>query len=159
MNTISLILRKHLVIFFIALGLSLSLVICIEYDCAGSEMFPTYYGSPFVFKQNSLGSSMQFFYSISGVILNLIIWYVLIYCLNMIINKIIEATNNSKLSIIIYKFSIVFLLLFSSLILLMTWLEIGSGFDKNSNYWYWNLNKEANDWGMVCKGKWRFFVF
>jgi hypothetical protein len=42
---------------------------------------------------------------------------------------------------------------------LITWLEIGSGFDKNFNYWYWNLNKEANDWGMVCKGKWRFFIF
>ena len=37
--------------------------------------------------------------------------------------------------------------------------EIGSGFDKNFNYWYWNLNKEANDWGMVCEGKWRFFIF
>jgi hypothetical protein len=152
-------LKRYLIIFFIALGLSLSLVISIEYDCSGTEMFPTYYGSPFVFKQNSLGSSMQFYYSISGIILNLIIWYVLVYCLNMIINKIIEATHNSKLSIIIYKFSIVFLLLFSSLILLMTCLEIGDGFDKNANYWYWNLNKEANDWGMVCKGKWRFFVF
>ncbi len=152
-------LKKHLVIFFIALGLSLSLVICIEYDCTGTEMFPTYYGSPFVFKKTSLGSSMQFFYSIFGIILNLIIWYILVYCLNMIINKLIEATHFSKLSIIIYKISIVFFLLFSFLIILMTWLEIGSGFGKNFNYWIWNLNKDANDWGMICDGKWRFFIF
>lgn len=86
MKTMTFKLKKHLVIFFIALGLSLSLVICIEYDCTGTEMFPTYYGSPFVFKKTSLGSSMQFFYSIFGIILNLIIWYILVYCLNMIIN-------------------------------------------------------------------------
>ena len=122
-------------------------------------MFPTYYGSPFVFKKTSLGSSMQFFYSISGIILNLIIWYILVYCINLIVNKIIEALHLNKLSIIIYKISIVFFLLFSFLIILMTWLEIGSGFGKNFNYWFWNLNKEANDWGMVCDGKWRFFVF
>ena len=29
-------------------------------------MFPTYYGSPFVFKDKSLGSSMEYYYSISG---------------------------------------------------------------------------------------------
>jgi hypothetical protein len=159
MKIMTLKLKKHLVIFFIALGLSLSLVICIEYDCTGTEMFPTYYGSPFVFKKTSLGSSMQFFYSIFGIILNLIIWYILVYCLNMIINKLIEATHFSKLSIIIYKISIVFFLLFSFLIILMTWLEIGSGFGKNFNYWIWNLNKDANDWGMICDGKWRFFIF
>jgi hypothetical protein len=159
MKTMTFKLKKHLVIFFIALGLSLSLVICIEYDCTGTEMFPTYYGSPFVFKKTSLGSSMQFFYSIFGIILNLIIWYILVYCLNMIINKLIEATHFSKLSIIIYKISIVFFLLFSFLIILMTWLEIGSGFGKNFNYWIWNLNKDANDWGMICDGKWRFFIF
>jgi hypothetical protein len=77
----------------------------------------------------------------------------------MIINKLIEATHFSKLSIIIYKISIVFFLLFSFLIILMTWLEIGSGFGKNFNYWIWNLNKDANDWGMICDGKWRFFIF
>jgi hypothetical protein len=159
MKKLPLYIKKHLVIFFIALGMSLSLVIGIEYDCIGSEMFPTYYGSPFVFKRTSLGSSMQFFYSISGIILNLIIWYILVYCFNLIVSKIIEALHYNKFSIIIYKILIVFFLLFSLLIILMNWLEIGSGFDKNFNYWYWNLNKEANDWGLICDGKWRFFIF
>lgn len=159
MNIMSLKLKEYLIVFFIALGMSLSLVVCIEYDCVGTEMFPTYYGSPFVFKKNSLGSSMQFFYNISGLILNLVLWYVFVIFINKLIKKLIKITHYNKLIIIIYKISIAFFLLFSFLSILITWLEIGSGFDKNFNYWYWNLNKEANDWGMVCKGKWRFFIF
>lgn len=159
MNIMSIKLKEYLVVFFIALGMSLSLIVCIEYDCVGTEMFPTYYGSPFVFKKTSLGSSMQFFYSIYGIILNLFIWYILVYCFNLIANKIIEAMHYNILSIIIYKILIIFFLIFSFLSILIAWLEIGNGFDKNFNYWYWNLNKEANDWGMVCDGKWRFFIF
>ena len=55
---------KFLIIPYVALGLVFSLVFGIEYDCVGKEMFPTYYGNPFVFKQKSLGSSMEYYFSI-----------------------------------------------------------------------------------------------
>ena len=52
---------KFVLIPYIALGFILSLVLGIEYNCDGQEMFPTYYSSPFIFKQTSLGSSMEEF--------------------------------------------------------------------------------------------------
>ena len=27
---------------------------------------------------------------------------------------------------------------------------IGHGFGEGQNYWYWNMDKEAKDWGMAC---------
>ena len=30
---------------------------------------------------------------------------------------------------------------------------LGRGFKEGLNYWYWNTDKEAKDWGMTCKGK------
>ena len=59
---------KYLIIPYIALGLVLSLAIGIEYNCEGHEMFPIYYGCPFVFMKKSLGSSMEYYYSISGLL-------------------------------------------------------------------------------------------
>lgn len=41
---------KFIILPYIALGFVLSLVIGIEYKCVGTEMFPDFYGSPFVFK-------------------------------------------------------------------------------------------------------------
>jgi hypothetical protein len=32
-------------------------------------------------------------------------------------------------------------------------LMIGRGFDKGLNYWYSNMDKEAKDWRMTCKGE------
>ena len=67
----------YAIIPYVALGLILSLTIGIEYNCEGQEMFPTYYGSPFAFKQKSLGSSMEYFYSIAGLILNVFVFFLL----------------------------------------------------------------------------------
>ena len=67
---------KYFIIPFIALGLSLSMVYGVEYECEGSEPFSIYYGSPFLFKKSSLGSSMEYFYSISGLLLNVLVWSV-----------------------------------------------------------------------------------
>ena len=50
------------------------MVIGFEYGSDYDDLLPTYYASPFIFKQNSLASSMEYFYSISGLALNSIIW-------------------------------------------------------------------------------------
>jgi hypothetical protein len=149
---------KYLIIIFIALGLTFSLIFGIEYSCTGQEMFPIYYGSPFVFKQKSLGSSMEYYYSISGLLLNVIIWSSVILIIRYGINKLIKRTLNNKIVIIIYKISVGLLIIFSLANTSIAYLGMGRGFDKNLNYWYWNFNKEAKDWGMTCEGEWKVCI-
>ena len=140
---------KFIIIIYIALGFVLSLVIGLEYNCIGQEMFPTDYGSPFVFKQKSLGSSMEYFYSISGLILSILAWSIVLY----FINKGIETINKSKIFKLGYKLVIGLLVVFTTLNIIMDSAMIGNGFDNNLNYWYWDMDKEAEDWGMTCEGE------
>ena len=138
---------KYLIIPYIALGLVLSLVVGIEYNCEGPEMFPTYYGSPFVFKQKSLGSSMEYFYSISGLILNVLIWSFVLF----FIDKAIQRISKKKTINILYKVVIGIMIAFTTLNLAMDSVMIGRGFNEDLNYWYWNIDKEAKNWGVTCE--------
>lgn len=140
---------KYVIIPFIALGFVLSLVVGIEYQCEGSEMFPTYYGSPFVFKKTSLGSSMEYLYSVFGLVLNVFVWSVLLFFLDKGFKKIIKV----KVFKITYKVIVGLCVVFSILNIAMDLITIGIGFDQNLNYWYWDVDKEAKDWGMICKGQ------
>jgi len=150
---------KYAIVPFIALGLTLSLIFGIEYNCEGTEAFPTYYGSPFVFKKESLGSSMEYFFNISGLFLNVLIWSFLLFVFHHLISKLIKKFSESKIIIVAYKVLIVVLIIFSGLNILITQVMIGRGFDKGLNYWYWDINKEAKDWGMTCSGEWKSEIF
>jgi hypothetical protein len=150
-------LTKYLTIPFIAIGIVLSLVFGIEYNCQGEEMFPKYYGSPFVFKQKSLGSSMEYFYSMSGLIIIIVIWSILITLIRFAILKLIKRTGENKIFKIIYKGLVIFLIGFTTLIIAIDSVMTGRGFEKGYNYWYMDLDKEAKDWGMKCDGEWIMF--
>ncbi len=140
---------KFVIISYVALGLVLSGAIGIEYNCAGIEIFPTYYGSPFVFKQNSLGSSMEHFYSISGLFLNTLTWSLVLY----FIHNRIKRIKRTKSFIIGFKVIIGLLIAFSTLQIAMDSIMIGRGFDQNLNYWYWDIDQAAEDWGVTCEGE------
>ena len=148
---------KYVIIPYIALGLVLSLTIGIEYNCVGQEMFPEYYGSPFVFKQKSLGSSMEYFYSISGLILNIAVWSILIILIRLVILKLIKKIGENKIISKIYKGVVVVLIGFTTLNIAIDSIMIGRGFEKGLNYWNMDLDKEAKDWGMECEGEWIMF--
>lgn len=120
----------------------------IEYNCLGGEMFPTYYGSPFVFKQSSLGSSLEYFYNLSGLILNILVWS----CFLFLIDKGIKKLYNTKGLKIAYKAFIGLLVIFSTMNVVIDSIMIGQGFDNNSNFWYWDMDKEAKEWGVNCVG-------
>lgn len=144
---------KYAIIPYIALGLVLSLFICIEYRCEGQEIFPIYYGSPFIFKQASIGSSIEYFYSISGLILNILVWSFLLFTIDKAMQIIIKQINSPKWICNSYKIIIGFMIAFTTLNITIGSIMIGRGFDKHLNYWYWDINKEAKTWGVTCKGK------
>lgn len=149
---------KYILIPYIALGLVLSMAIGLKYDCTGEELFPTYSGSPFVFKQKSLVTSMQYFYSISGLVLNTLVWSGLLFLLRLgVLRALVKSRNNLVLKII-YKVVVGILVVFSSLNIAVEKIVVGPGFDKGVNYWYFDMEEEAEKWGMECKGEWVFFT-
>ena len=122
---------KFLLIPFIALGLVLSLALGVKYNCDGQEMFPTYYGSPFIFKQKSLATSMEYFYSVSGLILNILTWSIILF----LVDKGIKRINQNRIFKIGYKIVIGLLIAFSTLNMAIDAIMIGHGFNENLNYW------------------------
>lgn len=143
---------KYIVTPYIAFGLVLSMAIGIEYNCTGQEMFPTYYGSPFVFKQKSLGSSMEYYYSISGLVLNILTWSFVLTIIDITIKRLKRKVKRNWVNIS-YKAIIGVFVLFTTLNIAMGYVMIGRGFKEGLNYWYWNLDKEAKDWGVTCEGR------
>jgi hypothetical protein len=144
---------KLLIILYIALGLVLSLAAGIEYKCEGPEMFSDYYGSPFIFKQKSLGSSMEYFYSISGLALNIMIWSGVLFLIDRVIQKFIKNESKWRWANISYKVIIALMMAFTTLDIAVDSIMIGHGFEERSNYWYWNVDKEAKAWGVTCSGE------
>lgn len=149
---------KYIIIPVIALGLTLSTIFCIEYKCEGEEMFPTYYGSPFIFKQKSLASSLEYFYSISGLFLNVIVWSLFLIIMRFTFIKLIEKTSVKRKVTVGYNISVGLLLVFAFINIYGAYITADNSFSKNSNYWYWNFDKESRDWGMTCEGKWKFLL-
>jgi hypothetical protein len=147
---------KYVIIPFIALGLSLSMVYGVEYECEGSEPFSIYYGSPFLFKKSSLGSSMEYFYSISGIFLNVVVWSVLLFLLRFGFKIVLELARYHTVLKIVFQVAVVALVIFTIMNLFIFSLELGKGFAPDLNYWYWNFDQEVRDYGMQCTGTWRF---
>lgn len=150
---------KYIIIPIIALGFTLCSLFGVEYSCIGPEMFPHFYGSPFVYMQNNLGSSMEYFYSISGLVLNVIVWSIPLASIHCLLEYLINRTPKPKLARVFYYSVVDVLVFFSFLNLNMAYITLGRGFNENSNYWYWNMDKEAASWGMKCHGEWSFIQF
>ena len=148
---------KYIIIIYIAFGLILSSAVGIEYSCEGREMFPEYTGSPFVFRQKSLGSSMTHYYSITGLIFNTVVWTALLMIAHQLIKSLMERSGSGKRSKRIYTGAVVVLALFTTLNIGISYMMLGRGFGKGLNYWYFDLDEEAKDWGAECKGKWGMF--
>ena len=144
---------KYAVIPYIAFVLILSLAIGIEYDCEGREMFPTYYASPFVFMQKSLATSLEYYYSVSGLILNVLVWSFFLFLIHKGIQTIIKKLRKPKLMRLSYKIIIGLMIAFSSFHVVVGSMMTGRVFNKLTNYWYWNIDKEAKSWGVTCKGE------
>lgn len=148
---------KYIILIYIALGLVLSMLFTIEYDCTGEDLFPTYYGSPFVFKQKSVGSSMTFFYSVFGVLVNVIIWCIPLILVHKLVQKRLENSRHIKWAKTAYNAFIVVLICSSTLNILMEYAMMGNGFDQGQNYWIFDVDDEAEKWGVECKGDWMLF--
>jgi len=122
---------KFIIIPYIALGLVLSQAIGIKYNCLRPEIFATYYGSPFIFKEKSMGSSMTYFYSISGLIVNISTWSVFLYLVNKGIEHFRSVTKIPAVFNNAFKFAVGFMVVLTTFNLAFDILMLGNGFEKN----------------------------
>jgi hypothetical protein len=144
---------KYAIILYIALGLILSLAIGIQYHCEGEEMFPIYYGSPFIFMKTSLACSLEHHFSILGLVANCMVWSFMLFFIDKTIQILIRKVSKPKLIRISYNIIIVLMLLFSTFHIAINAIFLGSGFEKDLNYWYWDVDKEAKYYKVTCKGE------
>jgi len=144
---------RFIIIPYIALGLVLSVAIGIEYNFNGEEMMPKYWGSPFVYKQESLGSSLERYYSVVGLILNVVLWSLLLF----LIEQGIKSLNLTEKYAYPYKVIIILLIAFSSLNILFDYSLLANGFEENLNYWYWDIDNEAKVWDGKYEGEFTTF--
>lgn len=140
---------KFILIPYIALGFVLSGVLEIEYNFVGEERMPRYWGSPFVYKQESLASSLERYYSIFGLVLNVFVWSVFLF----FVDKGIRMVNQLKQFKVVYKIMIALFMCFTTIIVLPHFSLMGNGFEENQNYWYWDIDKVAKDWGGKYEGE------
>lgn len=148
---------KYILIPYVALGFVLSSVVGVQWYCDGQELFPEYYGSPFIFKQKSLGSSLTYYYSISGLLGNIVVWTIILLFLRAGIIKLIQRSGNNKSLMNTYRVVIGVLIVWTTLNIFIDYMMLGRGFKEGLNYWYMDLDKEAKEWGMDCEGKWGMF--
>lgn len=126
-------------------------ILTFQYNCEGPEMFPIFYGTPFIYKSTSLATSITFDYYIIGTVANCIVWFLLFTLLRYLVLRIIIK---STILTIIYKGVIVIMLLISALN--FTYFVLTSA---GSQYQlYVNYEKDAKVWGMTCKGEFKFFT-
>ena len=148
---------KYLITFYIAFGLVLSSLITIEYKCKGNEMFPKYYGSPFVFTESSLASSLEFYYGILPLLLNTLIWSLILLAFKALFDNIIFSVKHFKIIKALYKVVFVTLIFFSTMSIIFSFETAGRGFKKGLNYWTLDMEKDAENRKMECKGELKIF--
>lgn len=96
---------------------------------------------------------MTYFYSVSGLLLNVIVWSIPVIAIRLLILYFIRKAKNQKLGANIYKAIVILMLVFSTLNIALNYMMMGNGFYEGANYWYMDLDKEVQDWGVECEGK------
>lgn len=95
---------------------------------------------------------MEYFYSISGLILNVAVWSLFLFIIDKAIQNLLQKSKK-KIFNGAYKTLIGLLVVFTTVHIAIDSVMIGKGFSPQLNYWYWNVDKEAKNWGVDCKGE------
>lgn len=146
--------KQVVIIPFIALGMTSICLVCANYTCENWPSYPIYHGSPFVFKETSLGSSLTYYYFVLGAIGNAIIWSLILLLIHNIILKIQTKFKHNSVFKFMYKGLVITLIVFSGLNLFFDYITNGRGFEKGRNYWYKNINKNYSNQEQKCNCTW-----
>jgi hypothetical protein len=144
---------KYFFAFIFSLGILLTPFYrpVIVYACTGTEMFPTYYGCPFIYKATNLGTSLAWDFFFLPTLANLILWMIVFLFIRYIIYKTVLKNENkiTRYTYIALKFGITTFFLFL--------IGISLTYDGHSLIMTSvNFDNEAKNWGMTCEGQLSF---
>lgn len=123
-------------------------IFTIIYDCKGQDVFPVYFGCPFIFKSSSLATSLACDYYLIGFLADWLIWSVILLLIGYAFNSL--KWIKQRFVLIFYRFTVGLLLIASVLCAIIAFSIGGDRLEFNAN-----LNKEAKAWGMDCNGRFK----
>lgn len=140
--------KKYIFTLIISLGILLTPYYkpTIVYTCSGTEMFPTFYGCPFIYKSTSLATSLAFDFYFWRTLANLIIWMLILLLLRLILHKTILKHENKLVK---YSYSAFKLIVTIYFLLMITIALKFEGYSLKSDI---DFEKETKAWGMTCDG-------
>ncbi|MBB3696808.1 hypothetical protein KMW28_22800 [Flammeovirga yaeyamensis] len=121
-------------------------LIGIRYQCTGTEIFPDFYASPFIYKSTSLATSMAYDYYILGLLGNTLVWGFFFFSIHQLI---VHFIGKRKTLIKLYKLVLASLYIF---LLIGNILEIQVSIQRIE--WSIDIEEEAKLWGNVCEPQW-----
>jgi hypothetical protein len=143
-------------LLLISFGFSVSMVFSVEYLCEGNVLFPKHYGSPFIFKKTSLDSAFIYYYSLSGMLYNLIFWGVIFLGSALFLRKLRKRILYYGIINVIYK-SFVFLFIVISISQIVAFRKsLSQSFDVTTNYWNWEFEEQVSRNELRCFDEWKF---
>lgn len=126
---------KYILTVYIALGLVFSDILGISYGILDDSGTPAYLANPVIYKKQSV-TSLGYYYSIYGLVVNLIFWSIFLYLIDLFVIKMKLSSTLKK----IYKTFIILALFVSSFYIFISFAFMPNGFEKDLTYWYWNLD-------------------
>ncbi|ANQ51471.1 hypothetical protein MY04_4127 [Flammeovirga sp. MY04] len=118
----------------------------IKYECTGTEIFPDFYASPFIYKSTSLATSMAYDYYILGLLGNTLVWSFFFFSIHQII---VYFIRKRKTLIKLYKIVLTSLFIF---LLIGNISEIQVSIQHIE--WSIDIEEEAKLWGNICEPQW-----
>ena len=118
----------------------------ITYECGGQN-YHVYSGNPFIYKVNSLATSIAWTYYLKGMIFCWLFWVVIVSFLKYIIDKFIKDKTNRKL-FWARRILILFSIIVSSLSLYIMISNSGNNLE-----WSADIEQEEETWGILCEPK------
>lgn len=121
------------------------------YHCEGTEVFPVYYASPFIYMSSSLATSMAYDYYIAGFIGNIVCWSFILLGIRYLADKWfpLKPAGVKWLQRIVE----VVLILFTVFVF---WLEFTTSGHTISLFA--DLASTARAWGMTCSPEFTFLM-
>jgi hypothetical protein len=120
------------------------------YHCVGTEVFPVYYASPFIYKSTSLATSMAFDYYLAGFIGNVICWTFVLLGLRYLAERWLPLKPAGIVKWM-QRIVEVVLILFS---IFVFWLEFTNSGQTIS--FFADFASTAREWGMSCSPEFTF---
>jgi hypothetical protein len=120
------------------------------YHCEGSDVFPVYYASPFIYKSTSMATSMAHDYYLAGFLADVFLWSIVFLFLRQIFLRWFSGSTTGSMNWVGRIFEAA-LLIFS---LFVFWLEATTSGQTMSLVA--DLSETAKAWGMSCSPEFSF---